>query len=63
LQRWKLQFKEQEERARLLSIQTKREQWKAVSARYYEKHPEVKERKRVIMAEKRRVAVDFPRTG
>ncbi|KAJ7841227.1 hypothetical protein B0H13DRAFT_1910372 [Mycena leptocephala] len=50
---WKLQFKEQEERARLLSIQTKREQWKAASARYYEKHPEVKERKRVIMAEKR----------
>ncbi|KAJ7810113.1 hypothetical protein B0H13DRAFT_1927520 [Mycena leptocephala] len=45
--------KEQEERARLLSIQTKREQWKAASARYYEKHPEVKERKRVIMAEKR----------
>ncbi|KAJ7880127.1 hypothetical protein B0H13DRAFT_1862210 [Mycena leptocephala] len=53
LRRWKLQFKEQEERARLLSIQTKREQWKAASARYYEKHPEVKERKRVIMAEKR----------
>ncbi|KAJ7866317.1 hypothetical protein B0H13DRAFT_1898207 [Mycena leptocephala] len=53
LRRWKLDFKDHEERARLLSIQTKREQWKVASARYYGKHPEVKERKRVIMAEKR----------
>ncbi|KAJ7920508.1 hypothetical protein B0H13DRAFT_1867580 [Mycena leptocephala] len=53
LQHWKLDFNEHEERAHLLSIQTKREQWKAASARYYGKHPEVKERKRVIMAEKR----------
>ncbi|KAF8179482.1 hypothetical protein K438DRAFT_1768851 [Mycena galopus ATCC 62051] len=33
--------------------QTKRDQWKAASARYYERHPEVKEKKRVKMAEKR----------
>ncbi|KAJ7836848.1 hypothetical protein B0H13DRAFT_1912865 [Mycena leptocephala] len=49
----RLELKDQEERARLLSIQTKCEQWKAASARYYGKHPEVKERKRVVMAEKR----------
>ncbi|KAJ7918360.1 hypothetical protein B0H13DRAFT_1869539 [Mycena leptocephala] len=49
----KLLFKEQEKQACLLSIQMKREQWKAVSARYYEMHPEVRERKHVIMAEKR----------
>ncbi|KAF7349469.1 hypothetical protein MSAN_01737200 [Mycena sanguinolenta] len=33
--------------------QNKRDQWKAASARYYERHPEVKEKKRVKMAEKR----------
>ncbi|KAJ7871111.1 hypothetical protein B0H13DRAFT_1895896 [Mycena leptocephala] len=53
LRRWRLELADQAERARLVSIQTKCEQWKAVSARYYGNHPEVKERKRVIMAEKR----------
>ncbi|KAF8135907.1 hypothetical protein K438DRAFT_1786673 [Mycena galopus ATCC 62051] len=33
-------------------IQTKRDQWKAASARYYERHPEVKEKKRLRAAEK-----------
>jgi hypothetical protein len=55
----RLELKDQEEWARLLSIQTKCEQWKAVSAHYYGKHAEVKERKRVVMAEKRCVTVDF----
>ncbi|KAJ7830594.1 hypothetical protein B0H13DRAFT_2371935 [Mycena leptocephala] len=55
LRRWRLELADQAERARLVSIQTKCEQWKAVSARYYGNHPEVKERKRVIMAEKREV--------
>ncbi|KAJ6492412.1 hypothetical protein C8R47DRAFT_1070460 [Mycena vitilis] len=32
---------------------TKRCQWKAASARYYENHPEVRERKRLKMAEQR----------
>ncbi|KAJ6568889.1 hypothetical protein B0H19DRAFT_1065670 [Mycena capillaripes] len=31
----------------------KRSQWKAASARYYENHPEVRERKRLKMAEQR----------
>ncbi|KAJ6470681.1 hypothetical protein C8R47DRAFT_1077695 [Mycena vitilis] len=35
--------------------QVKRAQWKAASARYYENHPEVKEKKRLKMAEQRRV--------
>ncbi|KAF8143734.1 hypothetical protein K438DRAFT_1993536 [Mycena galopus ATCC 62051] len=34
-------------------IQNKRDQWKAASARYYERHPEVKEKKRIQAAEKR----------
>ncbi|KAJ7902928.1 hypothetical protein B0H13DRAFT_2335449 [Mycena leptocephala] len=43
----------QRELVQLAAIQTKREQWKAASARYYERHPEVKEKKRQKMAEKR----------
>ena len=35
------------------ALQDKRERWKAASARYYEKHPEVKEKKRVKAAERR----------
>ncbi|KAJ7878691.1 hypothetical protein B0H13DRAFT_1892567 [Mycena leptocephala] len=53
LRHWRLELADQAEQARLVSIQTKCEQWKAASARYYGNHPEVKERKRVIMAEKR----------
>ncbi|KAJ7769739.1 hypothetical protein B0H14DRAFT_2632703 [Mycena olivaceomarginata] len=36
-----------------LAVQNKRDQWKAASARYYERHPEVKEKKRVKAAEQR----------
>ncbi|KAJ7789961.1 hypothetical protein B0H14DRAFT_3502242 [Mycena olivaceomarginata] len=35
------------------AVQTKRAQWKAASARYYERHPEVKEKKRIKAAEQR----------
>jgi hypothetical protein len=35
------------------AVQTKRDQWKAASARYYERHPEVKEKKRLKAAEQR----------
>ncbi|KAJ7844212.1 hypothetical protein B0H14DRAFT_2585280 [Mycena olivaceomarginata] len=35
------------------AIQNKRDQWRAASARYYERHPEVKEKKRLKAAEKR----------
>ncbi|KAJ6536258.1 hypothetical protein B0H19DRAFT_1079769 [Mycena capillaripes] len=35
------------------AIVSKRSQWKAASARYYENHPEARERKRVKMAEQR----------
>ncbi|KAJ7796228.1 hypothetical protein B0H14DRAFT_3495028 [Mycena olivaceomarginata] len=35
------------------AVQTKRNQWKAASARYYERHPEVKEKKRLKAAELR----------
>ncbi|KAJ6448772.1 hypothetical protein C8R45DRAFT_947788 [Mycena sanguinolenta] len=35
------------------ALQNKRDQWKAASARYYERHPEVKEKKRVRAAERR----------
>jgi hypothetical protein len=35
------------------AVQTKRDQWKAASARYYERHPEVKEKKRLKAAELR----------
>ncbi|KAJ7683936.1 hypothetical protein B0H14DRAFT_3534865 [Mycena olivaceomarginata] len=35
------------------AVQNKRDQWKAASARYYERHPEVKEKKRLKAAEKR----------
>ncbi|KAF8214425.1 hypothetical protein K438DRAFT_1749546 [Mycena galopus ATCC 62051] len=35
------------------AVQTKRDQWKAASAQYYERHPEVKEKKRVKAAEQR----------
>ncbi|KAJ7753026.1 hypothetical protein B0H14DRAFT_3512793 [Mycena olivaceomarginata] len=34
-------------------VQTKRDQWKAASAHYYERHPEVKEKKRIKAAEQR----------
>ncbi|KAJ7210212.1 hypothetical protein B0H12DRAFT_1242771 [Mycena haematopus] len=36
-----------------LALQGKRDRWKAASARYYERHPEVKEKKRVKAAELR----------
>ncbi|KAF8169710.1 hypothetical protein K438DRAFT_1774091 [Mycena galopus ATCC 62051] len=36
-----------------LGKQTKRAQWKAASAQYYERHPEVKEKKRLKAAERR----------
>ncbi|KAJ7791909.1 hypothetical protein B0H14DRAFT_2624561 [Mycena olivaceomarginata] len=42
-----------EEAAARRAIQNKRDQWKAASARYYERHPEVKEKKRLKAAEKR----------
>jgi hypothetical protein len=35
------------------ALQSKRDQWKAASARYYERHPEVKEKKRIKAAEQR----------
>ncbi|KAJ7854072.1 hypothetical protein B0H14DRAFT_3449860 [Mycena olivaceomarginata] len=35
------------------ALQNKRDQWKAASARYYEHHPEVKEKKRLKAAEQR----------
>jgi hypothetical protein len=34
-------------------LRLKRDQWKAASARYYERHPEVKEKKRLKMSEAR----------
>lgn len=43
----------EEAQRRVHAIQNKRDQWKAASARYYEKHPEVKEKKRLQAAEKR----------
>ncbi|KAJ6556336.1 hypothetical protein B0H19DRAFT_1262408 [Mycena capillaripes] len=42
-----------EQRSRRNAQDTKRCQWKAASARYYENHPEVRERKRTRMAEQR----------
>jgi uncharacterized protein involved in exopolysaccharide biosynthesis len=41
------------QKAKVEALQNKRDQWKAASARYYERHPELKEKKRVKMAEKR----------
>ncbi|KAF8127738.1 hypothetical protein K438DRAFT_1789822 [Mycena galopus ATCC 62051] len=35
------------------AIKTKRDQWKAASARYYVRHPELKEKKRLQAAERR----------
>jgi hypothetical protein len=35
------------------AIQAQRDRWKAVSAHYYLKHPEIKEKKHAKMAEKR----------
>ncbi|KAJ7336974.1 hypothetical protein DFH08DRAFT_964931 [Mycena albidolilacea] len=35
------------------AVQAQRDKWKAASARYYLKHPEIKEKKRAKMAEKR----------
>jgi glycerol-3-phosphate dehydrogenase len=35
------------------ALQNKRDQWKAASAHYYERHPEVKEKKRLKAAEQR----------
>ncbi|KAJ7793031.1 hypothetical protein B0H14DRAFT_2623300 [Mycena olivaceomarginata] len=43
----------EEAQRRVHAIQNKRDQWKAASARYYERHPEVKEKKRLQAAEKR----------
>ncbi|KAJ7818946.1 hypothetical protein B0H14DRAFT_2600923 [Mycena olivaceomarginata] len=45
-----------EQQAQLCSLENKRDQWRATSARYYERHPEMKEKKRLKMAEKRCVA-------
>ncbi|KAJ7821474.1 hypothetical protein B0H14DRAFT_2599232 [Mycena olivaceomarginata] len=42
-----------EQQAQLRSLENKRDQWRAASARYYERHPEMKEKKRLKMAEKR----------
>ncbi|KAJ6614215.1 hypothetical protein B0H10DRAFT_1950859 [Mycena sp. CBHHK59/15] len=42
-----------ERRAQRNVVETKHGQWKAASARYYENHPEVRERKRLKMAEQR----------
>ncbi|KAJ7808484.1 hypothetical protein B0H14DRAFT_2608912 [Mycena olivaceomarginata] len=39
--------------ARAEAVQAQRDKWKAASARYYLKHPEIKEKKRVKMAEKK----------
>jgi hypothetical protein len=47
------QLHHQRELAELTAVQTKCDQWKAASARYYEHHPEVKEKKRQKMAEQR----------
>ncbi|KAJ7794336.1 hypothetical protein B0H14DRAFT_2621974 [Mycena olivaceomarginata] len=41
-----------EQQAQLRSLENKRDQWRAASARYYERHPEMKEKKRLKMAEK-----------
>ncbi|KAJ7795156.1 hypothetical protein B0H14DRAFT_2621287 [Mycena olivaceomarginata] len=43
----------EEAQRRVHAIQNKRDQWKAASAWYYERHPEVKEKKRLQAAEKR----------
>ncbi|KAJ6461287.1 hypothetical protein C8R47DRAFT_1073318 [Mycena vitilis] len=53
LRRKQEQEERQLQRARLEAVKTKRSQWKAASARYYEKHPEVREKKRLKMAEQR----------
>ncbi|KAJ7797578.1 hypothetical protein B0H14DRAFT_2618805 [Mycena olivaceomarginata] len=42
-----------EQQAQLRSLENKRDQWRAASARYYERHPEMKEKKHLKMAEKR----------
>ncbi|KAJ7698226.1 hypothetical protein B0H14DRAFT_2649553 [Mycena olivaceomarginata] len=43
----------QSKRLKARVVQNKRDQWKAASARYYERHPEVKEKKRLKAAEQR----------
>ncbi|KAJ6591941.1 hypothetical protein B0H10DRAFT_2442145, partial [Mycena sp. CBHHK59/15] len=42
-----------ERQAQRNTLESKRSQWKAASARYYENHPEVREKKRLKMAEQR----------
>ncbi|KAJ6546148.1 hypothetical protein B0H10DRAFT_2202867, partial [Mycena sp. CBHHK59/15] len=42
-----------EQQAQRNALESKRSQWKAASARYYENHPEVREKKRLKMAEQR----------
>ncbi|KAJ6609625.1 hypothetical protein B0H10DRAFT_2063510 [Mycena sp. CBHHK59/15] len=53
LRRCKRNRRAEQERARLNAIQTKRDQWKAASARYYANHPKVREKKRLRNAETR----------
>ncbi|KAJ6466506.1 hypothetical protein DFH09DRAFT_1097862 [Mycena vulgaris] len=48
-----IQARKEERRAAREALEAKRDQWKAASARYYENHPEVKEKKRLRMAEQR----------
>ncbi|KAJ6527491.1 hypothetical protein B0H19DRAFT_1275291 [Mycena capillaripes] len=43
----------EEQRSQRCAVDSKRSQWKAASARYYENHPEARERKRLKMAEQR----------
>ncbi|KAJ6563502.1 hypothetical protein B0H10DRAFT_2115161 [Mycena sp. CBHHK59/15] len=42
-----------QQQAQRNAVKTKHGQWKAASARYYENHPEVREKKRLKMAEQR----------
>ncbi|KAJ6487388.1 hypothetical protein C8R47DRAFT_1072044 [Mycena vitilis] len=57
LRKLRAQQQRQEEhdthRAERNALETKRCQWKAASARYYENHPEVREKKRLKMAAQR----------
>ncbi|KAJ6529578.1 hypothetical protein B0H10DRAFT_2152817 [Mycena sp. CBHHK59/15] len=54
------QQERQEQRAQRNAVETKRSQWKAASARYYENHLEVREKKCLKMAQKRCVCSGLP---
>jgi hypothetical protein len=51
--RQRREMEEAEHIRKAQAVQAQRDRWKAVSARYYLKHPEIKEKKHAKMAEKR----------